>query len=350
MRADTAIPRIIHQTWKTREVPDKWKGFHESWKKHHPEWRHVLWTDEDNMKFIEEHFPEFFATFTAYSYPIQRVDAVRYFILYKYGGVYADLDIECLRPIGPLLDSRSFVLGYEPAEHARGHGERSMICNAFMASVPTHPFLEETISALKKINPKIRDHREVLTTTGPLMLSRVLREYHGGDVTVLGDEVLYPLTNDSRDRDNLIHGDDASASIKRRCAERGAYAIHYWSNTWVRDLAGPLRNADPFNVKGYRFYPGLDSSGHDILNAGRDIGGLAEECGKDQKARGFNTDGFLKHRIRPTYDWVTIKDAGGNEGLYVKNSHLPSLWLRSLTLFRFWGRAKKARRGGARGK
>lgn len=37
-------------------------------------------------------YPWFLETFDTYRFPIQRADAIRYFILAHYGGVYIDLD------------------------------------------------------------------------------------------------------------------------------------------------------------------------------------------------------------------------------------------------------------------
>ena len=44
---DSGIPKIIHQTWKTKEVPEKWKKSQEEWQRLHPDWLYILWTDED---------------------------------------------------------------------------------------------------------------------------------------------------------------------------------------------------------------------------------------------------------------------------------------------------------------
>ncbi len=43
-----AIPRIIHQTWKTWDIPYEIydRRWVESWPRHHPDWLYVLWTDE----------------------------------------------------------------------------------------------------------------------------------------------------------------------------------------------------------------------------------------------------------------------------------------------------------------
>ena len=48
-----------------------------------------------------------------------RVDAVRYFLRYHYGGVYADLDFEALKPLDALLVEKDLVLGQEPAAHKK---------------------------------------------------------------------------------------------------------------------------------------------------------------------------------------------------------------------------------------
>ena len=54
---------------------------------------------------------------------IARVDLGRYLILARLGGVYADLDCECLRPIDSLIHRQQFVIGVEPAESAVLNGD-----------------------------------------------------------------------------------------------------------------------------------------------------------------------------------------------------------------------------------
>lgn len=91
------IPKIIHQTWKTSEIPDQWKSSSEKYKEFvstHPGWEYKLWTDEDNRNLIKNYYPWFLEQYDNYEHGIQRADAVRYFILHKYGGIYSDLDIQ----------------------------------------------------------------------------------------------------------------------------------------------------------------------------------------------------------------------------------------------------------------
>jgi inositol phosphorylceramide mannosyltransferase catalytic subunit len=308
------IPKIIHQTWKTKNIPDPWRECVSSWKRYNPEWQYVLWTDLDNRNFIKANYSADLKMYDNYSFNIQRADAVRYFILHKHGGVYADIDIECLQPIESLLSEYSFVACYEPQKHGKWFGLTSMISNAFMAAAPNHPFLEKVLTVLATKNPKINLHEEVLKTTGPIMLNEVLEEYGQADVTLLEDYVMNPLTGDSEEIDDLMNNWGDHLKMKESFRTSGTYGIHYWANSWVKNLAGPLENPDPFNVRGYIFHPGMDSIGNDIGNVGRNIGKLVKECNRNSMAVAFNTDGFLKYRLQPKSKWSHIDNIKGNEG------------------------------------
>ena len=89
------IEKIIHQTYKTRDnLPEQWKDTPEKWQELHPDWTYMFWTDKSMREFIALEYPWFLETFDSYQYPIQRADAIRYFALYHYGGVYSDMDLQ----------------------------------------------------------------------------------------------------------------------------------------------------------------------------------------------------------------------------------------------------------------
>ena len=108
------IPKIIHRTWKTQDIPDKWTRPFQSCIEYHPDWRFMLWTDASIRSFLKQEYEWFLPTFDGYAYPIQRVDAARYFILRHFGGVYMDLDVGCLRRLEPLLNATALVPKTEP--------------------------------------------------------------------------------------------------------------------------------------------------------------------------------------------------------------------------------------------
>ncbi|KAA0579339.1 glycosyltransferase [Azospirillum sp. Sh1] len=247
MRTDTCspIPRLIHQTWKTRDVPPEFQALQRSWIDRNPGFEYRFWTDEDIGRFIAEEHPALLPVFHGYADPIARIDLARYLILRRFGGVYADLDFECLRPIDGLLEGRSFVVGLEPEEHGRlakavERGLPRILCPSFLASVPGHPFWDHLLDRLVEA----RSSADVLDATGPFLLTRAHAAYEGarhGDgaaaVTVLPPELLYPVTKEDCWSGRLFD------PVFWERATRRAYGVHYWEGTWFRDAAG--RGAGP---------------------------------------------------------------------------------------------------------
>lgn len=139
------IPRIIHQTYKTVKVPNKWLEAYKSCKEIHQanNWTHVMWTDEDAAKFnaakfIAAKYPWFFDTYIHYPYAIQRADTMRYFIQHHYGGFYLDLDVGCRRDLFPLLKYNAIFPKTEPLS----------VSNDVMAASKNHPLFQQLISSL----------------------------------------------------------------------------------------------------------------------------------------------------------------------------------------------------------
>ncbi|KTW30198.1 hypothetical protein T552_00676 [Pneumocystis carinii B80] len=163
-----AIPRIIHQTWKNETIPDKWKEASDKCRKNHPNYEYMFWTDEKARDFIAEKYTWFLDQYDRYPYNIQRVDSFRYFALVHYGGIYIDLDIECLKPLDSLLSYGAWLRVTDPTG----------ISNDVMGSVPYHPFFIYIINHLKSSSGNwIFPYITVMATTGPLFLSVMLEKY-----------------------------------------------------------------------------------------------------------------------------------------------------------------------------
>ncbi len=331
------IPKIIHQTWKDENIPSEWQTFSLTWKKFNPQWDYILWTNESSRLFVKEYYPDFLSVYDNYPFDIQRADAIRYLVLHHFGGLYVDLDMECLQPIEPLLTGKSFVVGLEPQQHASWQNIDKMICNAFMASIKNHALLVEIIHTMKYTKTTETLHNDVMATTGPLMLTDVIKIVGVSNIAILESHVVYPCTSVCRQLKSLYLNRQRNHPIRKKFVKNNSYAIHYWSNSWVRTLEGPLTNKDPDNVAGYTFFQGKDSRGYDIANYGRDVDKLRNECDKNDKAIGFNTTGYLKFYISPWYKWLQIPLSEKNEGLYIKNEKLkPWNFIKMLVLRNFY--------------
>lgn len=162
------IPKIIHQTYKNASIPDVWKEPQASCLALHDDWEYKLWTDDSSRDFIAAEYPWFLETWDNYQYPIQRADAIRYFVLAYYGGVYIDLDDGCNRRLDPLLSYPAWLRRTVPTG----------ISNDAMGSVPRHPFFLKVIDELPRYNRNwILPYITVMASTGPLMLSVMWRHW-----------------------------------------------------------------------------------------------------------------------------------------------------------------------------
>lgn len=202
----------------------------ESWKAKNEGYEHRLWTDDSISAFISEIYPQFLDLFDGYAQPICRTDLARYLILAHFGGVYADLDCRCLKPLAPLLDGRSFVIGLEPEAHlaspkVRARGLTRLPCPSFIASEPGHPLWEHVFGHLRAA----AHHDDPLDATGPFLLAHALDDYRGGaPVTVVPPALLYPV-----DKDTCWSGRVHDVETWERLT-RDAFMLHYWDGTWWR--------------------------------------------------------------------------------------------------------------------
>eukprot|EP00921_Rhytidocystis_pertsovi_P006523 GHVQ01011120.1.p1 GENE.GHVQ01011120.1~~GHVQ01011120.1.p1 ORF type:complete len:362 (-),score=15.64 GHVQ01011120.1:1070-2155(-) len=164
------IPAIIHRTWKTSDlstVPSvSWAVAHERCELLHPGWKVMLWTDESARSFIAKHYAWFLRTYDSYAYPIQRVDAMRYFLLYHYGGVYMDMDIECRRNLTPLINAATLGRAILPITWPLG------LSNDLMLAPARHPFMRRLLEALPATDKwHGSNYLTVFFSTGPAFVS-----------------------------------------------------------------------------------------------------------------------------------------------------------------------------------
>ncbi|AOA60439.1 Mannosylinositol phosphorylceramide synthase catalytic subunit [Komagataella phaffii CBS 7435] len=162
------IPKIIHQTYKTNDIPEIWQDGQKKCQELHPDYKYIMWTDEMARNFISEEYPWFLKTFDSYKYNIERADSIRYFVLNHFGGIYIDLDDGCARRLDPLLSVPAFVRKTTP----------SGISNDVMGSVPRHPFFIKTIKSLESYNRNwLVPYITIMYSTGPLFLSVIWKQY-----------------------------------------------------------------------------------------------------------------------------------------------------------------------------
>jgi mannosyltransferase OCH1-like enzyme len=102
---DTEIPKIIIQTWKTKNIPQKYEKLVKSIKIFNPEpkFKYLFFDDNDIEQFLKSEYPVYYKTYQKLPVVIQKIDFFRYVAVYHYGGFYFDLDMEGLASLNPKI-------------------------------------------------------------------------------------------------------------------------------------------------------------------------------------------------------------------------------------------------------
>ncbi len=242
------IPKIIHQTWRDHNLPVP-KAWPESWKRHNPDWEYRLWTDDDLLTLVQTCYPELEELYLSYPKPVQRADMARYLILHHHGGVYADIDTECMAPLDVIADDTRIIFSTEPFEHAyqvQRLQMENMLFNGVMASPERHPFWLHVCDAMVRCR---HGKAHVLESTGPLLLTGAYETYSQKEtISINSCHLFNPLNVKLTASPGPHFGDYAQVTL----------AHHYWNNSWgprtrrtrLQNLEFKLRRANYRHTRG----------------------------------------------------------------------------------------------------
>lgn len=209
----SAIPCSIHQTWKTNDISllgkDRSSSV-QSFKELNPDCSHKLWSDVQVDAFIKEEYPELWKIWTSLE-PIQRADLFRYAVILRHGGYYADVDVNCLKPIKDwgIAPSTKLVLGYETGWHlsnaelnSSGFPRSEQFEQWLFAAAPGHPVLSNMLDlSLKRYQGEIRETMEL---TGPALFSDAVHEYLSRVGREIADGNMEPSNKQDKDGHLLL--------------------------------------------------------------------------------------------------------------------------------------------------
>ena len=114
-----SIPKIIHYCWFGKgEMPKIAKKCIKSWKKYCPDFQIICW-NEDNFDFSKNRY--MLEAYKAGKWAFVS-DVVRLQVVYEFGGVYLDTDVELIKPIDDLIQTEGFMGFDEKGVIATGLG------------------------------------------------------------------------------------------------------------------------------------------------------------------------------------------------------------------------------------
>lgn len=219
------IPRKIWQSWKVDSLRFENRDAERArtWTIKNPDYRYEVLTDENALGYVEQYFgvsgfnrPDIVHTYQSLNAKIIRSDLLRYLVIYAEGGVYADIDVEAIRPIKSFIPKRfderevDMVIGIEVDEpifndHPILGSKSQSFCQWTFMSKPGLPVMMRLIENImiwlndlsqkqgKPISELVLDFNEVISGTGPSAFTNaILAEMS----KVTGDPVTWDLFHD----------------------------------------------------------------------------------------------------------------------------------------------------------
>lgn len=217
--------RRVIQTWKNRNVDPAIFPEHARFVKTlllNDNVRYMFFDDINVDRFVKIHYPQCMHTFQNLRHRVQQIDMFRYLVIYHYGGLYYDMDMQIDRPFDQYESSCCiFPIEFVDATDKLllSQAETRLLGNYAFYAPKGHPFLWKVIENI--IKQRIPDDdipndpvKRVLYTTGPVMLTQTYLDYMNSTSQDTNAEILLIQTTPFR-------------------ANRfGIYASHMCKGTW----------------------------------------------------------------------------------------------------------------------
>ncbi len=212
-QAELKIPKIIHQIWLGSPLPEAFKKYIASWINAHLNagWQYKLWTDED-MKTFKLYNQQYYDETDSFGV---KSDLLKWELVYRFGGVYIDMDYECLKPLDVFHYTYDFYTGIQPLDT-----QFIQLGAALFGGVPGHPIMQHCIETIKND----WHLKGAPTKSGPLHFTKsfyVMAGKNGSKDIALPASYFYPL------------GCRDTALKRKEWTEKGAFAVHHWAKSWM---------------------------------------------------------------------------------------------------------------------
>ena len=177
------IPKIIHYIWMGENpIPNNHLKYMESWKKHCPDYEIKLWNERNYDIEMNKYA---FEAYKAGKYSFAS-DYMRLAIVYEYGGIYLDTDVELLKNLDDLL--------YYPAYFGLGL-HHSINTGLGFGSSPKNKLIEEMMDVYNDVCFVNRDGTYNQNTCD-FYQGEILRlnGFSGGNLFhIIRDSIIFPV-------------------------------------------------------------------------------------------------------------------------------------------------------------
>jgi mannosyltransferase OCH1-like enzyme len=207
------IPKIIHYCWfGPKPIPKLELKCMESWKVFFPDYKFMFWNEKtfdiNEVSFVKQAYETKHFAFVS--------DYVRTKVLYEYGGIYLDTDVEILQSFDRVLKKENCFLGFET---------RAKLGTALMGFTPQHNILN-TFLTFYRDNNFINKGGDVNTIANVTILTDILSKsglITNGTAQTINDIEVFPREYFYPKKISDIEFRITSETI----------AIHKCSNSWM---------------------------------------------------------------------------------------------------------------------
>ena len=186
------IPKIIYQTWFTKDIPNEILKYRNKMLKKNPDYKYFLYDDIDMDNFVKDNYDiKTYTNFNKLKIPTAKADFWRYLILYKTGGIYLDMDSTID------IDLNNFINKNDHAIISKEKNKDIFIqwCLIFNKN---HPILKEVINLVNYNIDNNLYKDDILNLTGPKIFTKALHNIHNRNFN-------NPLMWNSNDKDKTYN-------------------------------------------------------------------------------------------------------------------------------------------------
>jgi len=169
------IPKNIFQTHKSFnyiKTKPKLLNAVKSWTKFSNEFNYYFYNDKMCENFMKEHFDGvIYNAYIMLPMGVMKADLWRYCIIYKYGGIYSDIDTICYVNPNIFINDAQLVVSPELGTN--------YFCQWTFSGVPDCPILKSIIdlSVYRILNTQIKGEHIIHYLTGPSLFSDGIEKY-----------------------------------------------------------------------------------------------------------------------------------------------------------------------------
>jgi hypothetical protein len=215
MNATAQIPKTIHYAWfGDRPIPEKFKAYMNTWKEFCPDYELIEWNngnyDPDAHPYVRQSL--------ACGRPGFAVDYIRCDVVYRYGGIYLDVDVELIKNLDDLLYNTAYC-GFQDVKYvALGLG---------FGAVKNHPMIKamrdeyDTVSILKADGTQDLTASPVFQTK--TLLNRGLKP--NGEFQIVNGLAIYPA----------VYLNPYSLNTGRDFRNENTFSIHHFEASWLTE-------------------------------------------------------------------------------------------------------------------